>query len=106
MSTRCSLKYERDEATGREAHIYLDLDEPGYVLLEAKGFAFEVEGAINLSTEYPLSIWISVSDEQVRRLGLPANRFELTGQSAAEIRIKFPKEWARKLGLGELGKED
>lgn len=101
MSTRCSLKYERDEATGREAHTYLDLEEPGYVLLEAKGFAFDVEGPINLSTEYPLSISINLSKEKARELGLPKNRFEITGDSAAEIRIKFPEEWARKLGLIE-----
>jgi hypothetical protein len=101
MSTRCSVKYERDEATGREAHIYLDFEEPGYVLLEAKGFAFEVEGPINLSTEYPLSIGISLSDEQARKLSLPGRHFELTGESAAQIRIKFPQDWARKLGLVE-----
>lgn len=95
MSTVCSIKYERDEATGREVHTYLDFEEPGYVLLEARGFAFEVEGPINLSTEYPLSIWISFSDEQARKLSLPGNHSELAGESAAQIRIKFPRNGRR-----------
>jgi hypothetical protein len=103
MSTVSSIKYERDEASGREVHVYLDLEEPGQVLLEATGFAFDVEvdGAIGISTGYPLSIAISLSDQQARKLNLPGRHFEITGDSAAQIRIKFPMEWARRLELFE-----
>lgn len=99
MSTLISITYERDEDSGREVHIYRDLEEPGLVFLDATGFAFEIEGPIHVSTEYPFSISICLPVQQARKLGLPEDRFEVTGKSAAHITVKFPEEWARKLGL-------
>lgn len=51
---------------------------------------------------YPLCISVDLSDEQARKLRLPGRHFEIAGESAAQIRIKFPKEWAEKLGLIEI----
>jgi len=71
MSTRCTIKHERDESTGQEIHLYEDLlDDPGCVLLELEGFTFET----------------SVSVAPSGRLGTRAL-------------LRIPKLWARKLGL-------
>ena len=71
MSTRCTIKYERDESTGQGIHLYEDLlDDPGCVLLELEGFTFET----------------SVSVAPSGRLGTRAL-------------LRIPKHWARKLGL-------
>jgi len=71
MSTRCTIKYERDESTGQEIHLYEDLfDDPGCVLLELEGFTFET----------------SVSVAPPGRIGTRAL-------------LRIPKPWAGKLGL-------
>jgi hypothetical protein len=71
MSTRCTIKYERDEATGQEIHLYEDLlDEPGCVLLEVVGFTFET--------------WVSIA---------PSGRVDTRAM------LRIPKPWARQLGL-------
>lgn len=42
MSTRCTLRDARDEATGQGFHLYEDLgDECDCVMLEIEGFTFE-----------------------------------------------------------------
>ena len=42
MSTRCTIQYARDEATGQGFHVYVDLlDEGDCVMLEIKGMTFE-----------------------------------------------------------------
>jgi hypothetical protein len=71
MSTRCTIKYERDEVTGQEIHLYEDLlDDPGCVLLEVEGFTFETS--------------VSVA---------PSGRLD------TRALLRIPKPWARKLGL-------
>jgi hypothetical protein len=71
MSTRCTIKYERDESTGQEIHLYEDLlDDPGCALLDLEGFTFET----------------SVSVAPSGRLGIRAL-------------LRIPEPWARKLGL-------
>lgn len=77
MSTRCTIKYERDEATGQEIHLYEDLlDDPGCVLLEVEGFTFET----------------SVS-------AAPSGRLD------TRALLHIPKVWARKLGLIPIDSE-
>lgn len=71
MSTRCTTKYERDESTGQEIHLYEDLlDEPDCVLLEIQGSTFETS--------------VSVAP---------------SGRLSTRVMLRIPKPWARKLGL-------
>jgi len=71
MSTRCTIKHERDESTGQEIHLYEDLlDDRDCVLLEVEGFTFETE--------------VSVAP---------------SGRIVTRALIRIPKPWARKLGL-------
>jgi hypothetical protein len=71
MSTRCTIKYERDEATGQKIHLCEDLlDDPDCVLLEVEGFTFETS--------------VSVA---------PSGRLD------TRALLRIPKRWARKLGL-------
>lgn len=101
MSTCATLKYERDQTAGREIHLYLDAEQPGYVLLDVEGIPFEIEGAVRLWTAYPSSIFMSVSKERASKHGLPQRPFELSSGGPTRITLKFPEEWARKLGLIE-----
>ena len=71
MSTRCSLKHERDEATGQGIHLYEDLmDGRDCVMLEVEGFTFETSVSVQLS-----------------------------GRLDTRVQLRIPKHWARKLGL-------
>jgi hypothetical protein len=73
LSTRCSLKHERDEATGQEVHLYRDLlDEDHCVMLELEGFTFEA------------ATWVAPS-----------------GSHKTRVQLRIPDRWARKLGLVE-----
>jgi hypothetical protein len=93
VSTCATLKYERDQTAGREIHLYLDAEQPGYVLLDVEGIPFEIEGAVRLWTAYPSS--------RASKHGLPQRPFELSSGGPTRITLKFPEEWARKLGLIE-----
>jgi hypothetical protein len=76
LSTRCSLKYERDEATGQGIHLYEDLqDNRDCVMLQVEGFTFETS--------------VSVA---------PSGRLD------TRVQLRIPKHWARKLGLIEPAK--
>lgn len=70
MGTKSSLKHERDEATGQGVHLYREVSDDGHVYLEVDGFPFEAASSVDLS-----------------------------GEGAMHLTIRFPKEWARKLGL-------
>jgi hypothetical protein len=72
MSSKCSLKFERDEVTGQQVHLYREAGDRAHIYLEVGGFHFE-----------------SASSE------------ELSGNGGMRVAIRFPKEWARKLGLLE-----
>ena len=71
MSTRCTIKDDRDEATGQGFHLYEDLvDERDCVMLDLEGFAFQA----------------SIS-------------FAPSGRLGTRALLRIPKPWARKLGL-------
>jgi hypothetical protein len=72
MSTKSSLKFEKDEATGQLFHLYRELfdEDEQVVYLELEGFPFEASSSV-----------------------------ELSGQGAARVAIRIPDTWARKLGL-------
>ena len=72
MSTKCTLKHERDEATGQAVHLYREAFDKAHVYLEVEGFHFEA-----------------------------ASSDELSGSGGLRVAIRFPKEWARRLGLLE-----
>lgn len=97
MSTQTSFKVERDEATGREIRFYRDSEEPEYMFFAIKGIPFEITGAVNLRSEYPKSIRMSFAKEKARELGLDEDGIELVEESPAQITLKFPEEWARRL---------
>ena len=72
MSTKNSLKYERDQATGQQVHLYQDAFDEEHVCLELEGFPFEA-----------------------------ASSAALSGQGPARITVRLPNAWAQKLGLLE-----
>src|ERR1019366_3920637 len=72
MSTKRTLKFERDEATGEEFHLYEDWPDEDCVFLELEGFAFK-------SAAWPTS----------------------AGMNKTHVRIQIPNRWAQKLGLIE-----
>jgi hypothetical protein len=72
MSTKTSLKCERDEATGQQVHIYQDVFDEEHVCLEIEGFPFEAASSV-----------------------------ELSGSGSARLTIRLPNGWAQKLGLLE-----
>lgn len=77
MSTRCSLKYELDEATGQEIHLYEDLmDDRDCVMIQVEGFTFETSVSV-----------------------------ELSGRLTTRVQLRIPKHWARRLGLVEAAAE-
>jgi hypothetical protein len=71
MTTRLSLKKERNKATGEGFHLFREYNWPDSVTLELEGVPFES------------SAWID-----------PA-----TGKTETSISIRIPDSWARKLGL-------
>jgi hypothetical protein len=70
MSTKTSLKYERDEATGQQVHLYQDILDEEHVCLEIEGFPFEAASSV-----------------------------EQSGNGSARLTLRLPNAWARKLGL-------
>lgn len=79
MSTRCSLKHERDEATGQEIHLYQDLaDEDHCVMLELEGFTLEAASWVTLSGRHKTRVQLRIPDRWARKLGLiePLNAVE------------------------------
>jgi hypothetical protein len=71
MSTKVSLKYEREETTGGWFHLYREVfDEDTYVYLEFGGVPFEAASSIDLSDKGPTSVSIRIPDAWARKLGL------------------------------------
>ncbi len=70
MSTRGTLKFETDDATGQQIHLYREIFDDEHVYLELTGFPFEATSSI-----------------------------ELSGQGPGRVAIRLPQEWAKKLGL-------
>ena len=70
MSTKGSLKFEHDEATGQQVHLYREAFDDDHVYLELTGFPFEASSSV-----------------------------ELTGQGPGRVSVRLPEEWAKKLGL-------
>ncbi len=71
MSTKSSIRSERDNETRTGFHLYEDIFEEGCVYLKLEGIPFE-------------ATYMPVSDE------VPAN---------PSVTLRFPMEWAKKLGL-------
>lgn len=71
MSTKGTITYENDEATGHGFHLYEDCFEDGNIYLELTGFPFEAASGLSI--------------------GLHGTNQHLM--------VKFPVEWAKKLGL-------
>ncbi len=72
MSTKVTLKYERDETAGGCFHLYrecFDFDEE-FVYLEFVGVPFEAASSIDLSDKGPTRISIRIPDAWARKLGL------------------------------------
>jgi hypothetical protein len=74
VSTKITLKHDRDEASGGWFHLYQEcLDEDdGFVYLELGGVPFETATSIDLS-----------------------------GKGLSRVAVRIPSKWARKLGLIE-----
>lgn len=71
MSTRCTIKEARDEASQQGFHHYEDLaEDSNFVILELEGFTFETSASYTSS-----------------------------GDLDTRVLLRIPKRWARKLGL-------
>ena len=72
MSTKSSIRHVRADESGREFHLYEEAFEEGNIYLELEGFDFE-----SSSTSLP------------------------NGKNYQRLVVRFPIEWAKKLGLLE-----
>ena len=73
MSTRCTIKDDRDEGTGQGFHLYEDLaDESDCVMLELEGFTFETSVAFTPSGRPDMRVLVRVPKRFARSLGLLA----------------------------------
>lgn len=70
MSTKSSLKYERDAVTRQQIHLYTEVFDEEHVYLALEGFAFEA-----------------------------ASSMDLSGEWGPRLAFKLPNHWALKLGL-------
>ena len=71
MSTRCTIQYARDEATGQGFHVYEDLlDEGGCVMLEIKGMTFETSVRFASSGRPEMRVEVRIPRHMARRMGL------------------------------------
>lgn len=70
MSTKGTLKYERDEATKQQVHLYQDVFDEDHVYLELVGFPFEAASSIALSSQGPGRVAVRLPNEWARKLGL------------------------------------
>jgi len=52
MSTKATLKFECDESTRQQFHLYNDLYDEDHVYLALEGFHFEAASSMNLSGEW------------------------------------------------------
>ena len=74
MSTRCTIKDDRDEGTGQGSHLYEDLaDERDCVMLELEGFTFETSVSFAPSGRPEMRVLVRVPKRLARSLGLIAN---------------------------------
>lgn len=74
MSTRCTIKDARDEATGQGFHLYEDLaDERDCVMLDLEGFTFETSVSFGPSGRQEMQVLVRIPKRFARSLGLIAN---------------------------------
>ena len=74
MSTRCTIKDDRDEATGQGFHLYEDLaDERDCVMLDLEGFTFETSVSFAPSGRPEMRVLVRIPKRFARPLGLIAN---------------------------------
>jgi hypothetical protein len=74
MSTRCTIKHDRDEATGQGFHLYEDLaDEHDCVMLDLEGFTFESSVSFAPSGRPDMRVLVRIPKRFARTLGLIAN---------------------------------
>ena len=74
MSTRCTIKYERDESTGQAIHLYEDLlDDPSCVLLDLEGFTFETSVSVAPSGRLGTRALLRILKPWARKQGMIAN---------------------------------
>ena len=72
MSTKKSIKWEHDQATGQRFHLYEEVFVPDQVYLEVIGVPFEVASSVELSGSGPNRVVIRLPEAWARKLGLLA----------------------------------
>jgi hypothetical protein len=70
VSTKTTLKYECDPATGEQFHLYRDWPDEDCVILELEGFAFESAAWVTSTGVNKTRIEIRITDRWARKLGL------------------------------------
>jgi hypothetical protein len=73
MSTRGTIRLERDEATGQGIHLYREVfDDVNHLYVALEGFHFEAASSMNLSGEWGPRLTLKLPNEWARKLGLIA----------------------------------
>lgn len=74
MSTRSTIKDDRDEAAGQGFHLYEDLaDDRDCVMLDLEGFTFETSVSFAPSGRAEMRVIVRIPKRFARSLGLIAN---------------------------------
>ena len=74
MSTRCTIKDARDDATGQGFHLYEDLaDERDCVMLDLEGLTFDTSVSFASSGRPEMRVSVRIPKRFARLLGLIAN---------------------------------
>ena len=75
MSTRCTIRDAREEATGQGFHLYEDLaDERDCVILDLEGFTFETSVSFAPSGRPEMRVVVRIPKRFARSLGLIPNK--------------------------------
>jgi hypothetical protein len=75
MSTRCTIKHDKDESNGHGFHLFEDLaEERDCVMLELEGFPFETSVSIAPSGRPEMRVLVRIPKRFARSLGLIGNR--------------------------------
>jgi hypothetical protein len=70
MSTKATLKYERDDSTRKEFHLYNDLYDEDHLYLALEGFHFEAASSMNLSGEWGPRLTLKLPNSWAHKLGM------------------------------------
>ena len=86
MSTKNTIRFERDEVTREQVHVYEEALDEAHTYINFEGFQFEAASSMDLSGEWGPRLTLKLPNEWARKLGLIKKRVDATedGQGTAE----------------------